>query len=138
MEQLRDAPVEEDVDEDEKTVGNSDGEEVGNMAAECEQLHACCEGGVSVDDLLNTAEARSAPVNQKHVQAEAGVNGGRDVDGAKFNQWVIPSSAQLDREGPADRQCLLCVRLGLWNEEYTRSRRLSPAIIDKVSRESRD
>ena len=43
-------------------------------------------------------------MDEKHVQAEAGVDGGRDVDGAKFNQWVIPSSALLDREGPADRQ----------------------------------
>ena len=40
VEQLRDAPVEEDVDEDEDRVGDGDGEEIGDAAAESEKLCA--------------------------------------------------------------------------------------------------
>jgi hypothetical protein len=97
MQQLRDAPVEEDVNEDKDAVGDGDGEEVGNEAAEREKLRACCEGGVAIHDLLYAAKAGSAPVNQQHVEAKASEDGSRDVDRAKVYQGGDPSTTLLDR-----------------------------------------
>ena len=39
-EQLRDSPVEEDIDEDEQVVGDGDGEEIGTGPAQGEKLRA--------------------------------------------------------------------------------------------------
>ncbi len=86
MEQLRDSPVEEDIDEDEQAVGYRDGEEIGDAAAQGEKFRANGKGSVAVDDAVNTTQARSAAVNQQHVQTKAGIDSSSDVNGAKVDQ----------------------------------------------------
>ena len=85
VEQFRDAPVEVDIDKDEQAVGDSDREEIGNPPAKRKEFKTCSVGSIAVDDLLYAAEAGSAAMNQQHVQAKAGINGSRDVNGSKVN-----------------------------------------------------
>jgi hypothetical protein len=86
MQQFRDAPVEEDVNENKDAVGDSDGEEVGYEAAEREKLCAYRKGCIAVHDLVHAAKAGSAPVNQQHVETKGGEDGSRDMDRAKVYQ----------------------------------------------------
>ena len=106
MEEIRDAPVEEDAEENEEAIGDGDGEEVRNAAAKREELNTHSVGSVSVDDHVHAAKSWGASVNQQHVQAEAGINGSRDVDGVKVNQRVILPLLSWIETGYAVRQCL--------------------------------
>ena len=89
MEEIRNAPVEEDPKKSKETIGDSDGKEVRNEAAKRKELNTHSVSSVSVDDHMHAAKSWRASVNQQHVQAEAGINGCRDVDSVKVNQSVI-------------------------------------------------
>src|ERR1700733_6623939 len=91
MEQVGDAPVKEDINEHEQCIGDGDGKEIGNTAAQSHKLHTNCRGRVAEGDKAYKTEPRSAAVNQEQVQAETGEDGGRDVDGAEVcHKLILP------------------------------------------------
>jgi hypothetical protein len=135
MQQVRYAPVEEDVDEDEKGIGDGDGEDIGDSAAQSHKLHADCGCSVAEGDQAYQAEPRSAAVNQEQVKAKAGEDDGRDVDSAKVYHNVILLSSWIEHFYLLTKMQFAVKRLidlGVgfhFHEAYTERRRLSLAAM---------